>query len=315
LAERQLDLLLALLLASLVGALAALVGARVAARRLSQPVSDLRRAALAFGEGRGMLAPLALPPVEFEPVFAAFQKMADDVQANQDSQEAAARVLAWGEMARQVAHEIKNPLTPIRLGIQHLQRVWRERGDQVGPALEETAPRVLAEIDRLDRIARSFSRYGAPTEGGATLDVMDLPEALAEVAPLYRFGEVGMRVEIVAEDARPVLARHDEVKEVLFNLLENARIAGARLVTLRVAGTTLFVEDDGGGIAETMLPRIFEPRFSATTSGSGLGLAIVRRLVEGWGGSIDAESDAGNGARFVVRFVEGGQGGQGGQGG
>jgi signal transduction histidine kinase len=61
-----------------------------------------------------------------------------------------------------------------------------------------------------------------------------------------------------------------------------------------------------------MLPRIFEPRFSATTSGSGLGLAIVRRLVEGWGGSIDAESDAGSGARFVVRFVAGGQGGQGG---
>ncbi|MDZ4674498.1 MAG: HAMP domain-containing sensor histidine kinase, partial [Gemmatimonadota bacterium] len=263
LAEQQLDLLLGLLLASLLGVAAALIGARLAARRLSRPVADLRRAALAFGEGRGLLPPSALPPVEFEPVFAAFQKMADNVEANQEAQEEAARVLAWGEMARQVAHEIKNPLTPIRLGIQHLQRVWRERGSQVGPALEETAPRVLAEIDRLDRIARSFSRYGAPTEADPRLEAVDLAHELTEVVPLYRFGDAGMEVEIVAEEARLVMARKDEVKEVLFNLLENARIAGARCVRLRVAGLTLVVEDDGGGIPAEMLSRIFEPRFSS----------------------------------------------------
>lgn len=303
LAEQQLDLILGLLLASLLGVVAALVGAQLAARRLSRPVADLRRAALAFGEGRGLLPPSATPPVEFEPVFAAFHKMADDVQANQGAQEEAARVLAWGEMARQVAHEIKNPLTPMRLGIQHLQRVWRERGDQVGPALEETAPRVLAEIERLDRIARSFSRYGAPTEGAGALDAVQLSEELAEVVPLYRFGDAGMAVEIMAEEAGPVLARKDEVKEVLFNLLENARIAGAHRVQLRVSGATLIVADDGSGISAEMLPRIFEPRFSATTSGSGLGLAIVRRLVEGWGATISVSSVPGRGTQFHLEFA------------
>lgn len=302
LAEQQLDLLLALLLASLLGVVAALIGAQLAARRLSRPVADLRRAALAFGRGQGLLPPSAQPPVEFEPVFAAFQKMADDVEANQRAQEEAARVLAWGEMARQVAHEIKNPLTPMRLGIQHLQRVWRERGNEFGPALEETAPRVLSEIDRLDRIARSFSRYGAPTEGGLGLAVVQLADLLAEVVPLYRFGDAGMTVQIVAEGAEPVLARKDEVKEVLFNLLENARIAGARTVVLRTTGPTLHVEDDGSGISAELLPRIFEPRFSATTSGSGLGLAIVQRLVEGWGGTISVSSTPGRGTAFRIDF-------------
>ena len=305
-AEQQLDLILALVLASLLGVVAALVGARLAARRLSRPVADLRRAALAFGEGRGLLPPGDLPPVEFEPVFAAFQKMADDVLANQHTQEEAARVLAWGEMARQVAHEIKNPLTPMRLGLQHLQRVSRERGDQLPAALEETAPRILSEIDRLDRIARSFSRYGAPTEGAPGLEMVNLPLELAEVVPLYRFGDAGMEVEIATVSGAMVLARKNEVKEVLFNLLENARIAGANRVRLRVIGHVLVVEDDGSGMSAEILAKIFEPSFSTTTSGAGLGLAIVRRLVEGWGGRIAVESQPGEGARFTVSFVEGG---------
>lgn len=313
LAERQLDLALALLLASLTGVLAALLAARLAARRLSQPVSDLRRAALAFGEGRGLVPPERDPPVELEPVFAAFQKMADDVRANQEAQERAARVLAWGEMASQVAHEIKNPLTPMRLGIQHLQRVWRDRQERFGPALEETAPRVLAEIDRLDQIARSFSRYGAPAEGSAPLERVDLAQELAEVVPLYRVGAAAMEVEVATMAAGPVRARRGEVKEVLLNLLENARDAGARRVVLRAVGRQLTVQDDGRGMSGEMLDRIFEPRFSTTTSGSGLGLAIVRRIVEGWGGAIGVQSEPGHGATFTIRFADdespGGQGG------
>jgi len=303
LADQQLNLVLALLLACLLGVVAALIGARLAARRLSRPVADLRRAALAFGAGQGMVIPAAEPPVEFQPVFAAFQKMADDVQANQEAQERAARVLAWGEMASQVAHEIKNPLTPMRLGIQHLQRVWKERRDRIGPALEETAPRVLAEIDRLDRIARSFSRYGAPAAEGAGLERVDLIRELSELIPLYRVGEGAMAVEVATTAASPVAARRDEVKEVLLNLLENARNAGARRVVLRAVGRSLSVEDDGHGMAPEMLERIFEPRFSTTTSGSGLGLAIVRRIVEGWGGTIGVISEPGKGTTFTIRFT------------
>ena len=99
-------------------------------------------------------------------------------------------------------------------------------------------------------------------------------------------------------------ARRDEVKEVLINLLENARNAGARRVTVRISdgGYGLAVEDDGRGIAANVLPRVFDPAFSTTSSGSGLGLAIARRLVESWGGTIGLTSAPGRGTTVAIRF-------------
>jgi nitrogen fixation/metabolism regulation signal transduction histidine kinase len=215
----------------------------------------------------------------------------------------AARVLAWGEMARQVAHEIKNPLTPIRLGIQHLQRVRREA---LEATLQETAERILVEIDRLDGIARAFSRFGAPAAEQLPLEPVDLAAAAREVVQLYGLGSGGesaARFEVQTEPgAAPALARKDEVKEVLVNLLENARNAEAKRVTVSVAGggRRLTVVDDGRGIAPEALPRVFEPTFSTTSSGSGLGLAIARRLVESWGGGIVLESDPGRGTTVTL---------------
>jgi signal transduction histidine kinase len=98
-------------------------------------------------------------------------------------------------------------------------------------------------------------------------------------------------------------ARADEVKEVLVNLLENARQAGARHIVVRVLPQRLEVHDDGQGIAAEMLPRIFEPQFSTNTSGSGLGLAIVKRLVEGWGDTVGVESEDGVGTVVTVALV------------
>jgi two-component system nitrogen regulation sensor histidine kinase NtrY len=214
----------------------------------------------------------------------------------------AARVLAWGEMARQVAHEIKNPLTPIRLGVQHLRRVARERPAELEPVLEETVERILGEIDRLDTIARAFSRFGVPASGPAPLERVDIAQAAREVAALYRLSEEGVVVEVKGPERVLVPARLDEVKEVLGNLLENARNAEARTIAVELAPGAFSVRDDGTGIAAELLPRIFEPRFSTTTSGSGLGLPIVRRLVEGWGASVEVESREGWGTAVTVRW-------------
>ncbi len=219
----------------------------------------------------------------------------------------AARVLAWGEMARQVAHEIKNPLTPIRLGIQHLQRV-RGKGQSTTfeATLKETSERILAEIDRLDGIARAFARFGAPSGEGAEqlpLEPVDLAATAREVVQLYDLGSAP-RFEVRTSNGAPppALARKDEVKEVLVNLLENARNAEAKRVTVQVAasGRQLVVADDGRGIPAEVLPRVFEPTFSTTSSGAGLGLAIARRLVESWGGVITLESDPGKGTRVTL---------------
>ena len=159
----------------------------------------------------------------------------------------AERVLAWGEMARQVAHEIKNPLTPMRLGLQHLRRVYRDRREDFDRTLEETAERMLAEIDRLDTIARAFSRFAAPASDTQPLDRIDLGQVVGEVVQLYRLAEEGCEVELKVEPPAYGAGRADEVKEVLVNLLENARNADARRVLVTVRSGEIAVADDGTG--------------------------------------------------------------------
>jgi signal transduction histidine kinase len=411
--RQQRELALILLLGMSLGIAAAVSGAGVVARALTRPVADLRRSALALGQGKRTTLPEVSPPVEFEPVFGAFQRMASDVHASQAALEEARRrtaavlatvstgvvafdgsgrvmianararalthsglgegtplaeafegdweavrfeieqyvrlplpggeareftvgehrlavemaplgsevngvvvalndvtelsraerVLAWGEMARQVAHEIKNPLTPMRLGIQHLRRVYADRRADFDQTLNETAERILSEIDRLDTIARAFSRFAAPAGDTLPVERVDLAAIAADVVQLYRLTADGVQVRLSASDPAWGGARRDEVREVLVNLLENAREAGARTIEVRVAGTGFAVEDDGAGIPAETAARIFEPRFSTNTSGSGLGLAIVRRLVESWGGSVAVESEPGRGT--VVRVTAG----------
>ncbi|MFL5471451.1 MAG: sensor histidine kinase, partial [Gemmatimonadales bacterium] len=407
---RQLDLALVLLLATLAGVAAALSSAQIAARTLSRPVADLRRSALALGKGQPMPSHSERPPLEFEPVFAAFERMAADIRSSQNALEEARRrtatvlatvatgvvavdpagrvliandqavdllgvdlqegepfldrlgsewsplatavsrflmnpntdgsveldvrgrrvalqlaslgpqlrgavlalndvsevsraerVLAWGEMARQVAHEIKNPLTPMRLGMQHLRRVYRDRRTDFDRTLDETADRILAEIDRLDTIARAFSRFAAPALQDQALQKIDLGSAAEEVVQLYRLSEEACSVRLTAEPNAFAAARRDEVKEVLVNLLENARNAGASVVDVRAGPGMVRVSDNGRGIPAELVPRVFEPRFSTTTSGAGLGLAIVKRLVESWGGRVELESTEGEGTVVTVR--------------
>ncbi|MEO8561170.1 MAG: ATP-binding protein [bacterium] len=220
----------------------------------------------------------------------------------------AQRVLAWGEMARQVAHEIKNPLTPIRLGVQHLRRA-RGRPD-FDDVLDQNVTRILTEIDRLDEIARSFSRYGSAPEERPPAEPTDVAAVVQDVVALETLGEgdVEWRCDMRGDPPK-ALARGDELREVLLNLFENARLAHARHVAATVCdartedgarAVQIAVTDDGTGIAADVLPRIFEPHFSTRTSGSGLGLAITRRLVESWGGAVAIESAEGKGTTVTV---------------
>ena len=113
------------------------------------------------------------------------------------------------------------------------------------------------------------------------------------------------RVEVTGRALEPVAARREELMQVVLNLIDNARAAGATRIALELSELTLRVSDDGSGIAPDQLERIFEPTFSTTTSGTGLGLAIVRRLVEGWGGVIAVRSVVGEGTTFEVGFAAG----------
>ena len=212
----------------------------------------------------------------------------------------AQRLFAWAEMARQVAHEIKNPLTPIRLGVQHLRRAHADQRPEFPQILERNVDRVLAEIDRLDEIARSFSKFGVRPGDAAPPDVVDLCRVAEDVVALERMGEAQVEWRVAVPTGVMVRAREGELREVLLNVLENARLAGARCIELAASTAEgrarVTITDNGGGISDDVLARAFEPRFSTRTSGSGLGLAISRRLVESWGGQIALERGPDRGA-------------------
>jgi two-component system nitrogen regulation sensor histidine kinase NtrY len=304
--QRRRDLGILVLLTTLIGAIAALALSGFAARRLARPIGSLRDAALAVAGGRRSDISLPDTAVEFTPVFKAFDRMARDLAESEAQLARAQRVFAWGEMARQVAHEIKNPLTPMRLGIQHLLRAWRDGRPDFGAILEENATRVLTEIDHLDATARSFAQFGAPPEARPPVPACDVAAVVRDVAALQRLGgeeRTEWRLD-GADVARLAMVRPVELREVLLNLAENARAAGARSITatldVQEGLVRLSLADDGVGIAPETLPRVFEPHFSTSSSGSGLGLAISRRLVEDWGGTIRLRSTVGHGTTVEI---------------
>jgi nitrogen fixation/metabolism regulation signal transduction histidine kinase len=276
-------------------------------RQLAGPIGRLRRAATAVGAGH-LRVRLPEPQGEFGQLFASFNRMVRRLRRARVQEVRSARVLAWGEMARQIAHEIKNPLTPIKLSVQHLRRAHHDGRADFGEILDENVDQILIEIDRLSEIARAFSRYGAPGAGEQALAPVDVASVVHESLTLYRAADSPIAYHERIENGLPaVRARPGELKEVLLNLLENARAAldGSGCITVHAGrtaddGVEIAVEDDGPGIPPDLLPRIFEPHFSTRSTGTGLGLAIVRRIVESWGGTVTAESD-GRGTIVRVR--------------
>ncbi len=308
-AIRQSELAHLIMFAALLGGLLSLLLSVVVGRALTGPIGTLARAAAAVGSGNLRVRLPEHTGDEFGALYASFNRMVRRLRRARSQQVRTARVLAWGEMARQVAHEIKNPLTPIKLAVQHLKRTYADRTSDFAAVLDQNVEQIELEIDRLSEIARAFSRYGAPALSTGPLEPVDIEQVVHEALTLYRAGDPDVAYKEDVEINVPrALGRTGELKEVLLNLLENARNAlNGKRGTIRVSAHAqhetieLAVHDTGPGIPSDFLPRVFEPHFSTRSTGTGLGLAIVRRLVESWGGSVTAESELGGGT--VIRVV------------
>jgi two-component system nitrogen regulation sensor histidine kinase NtrY len=211
-------------------------------------------------------------------------------------------------MARQVAHEIKNPLTPIQLSAEHLQRVHADRGEPMSPVLEACVATILGQVRLLRQIAAEFSSFASsPTARRAPADPVRL---IADVVEPYRTG-LGERIHIV-NDVKPplpqVIVDRTLVARALANIVENALHAmpgkGRLQLTSRVDNgfVEVRVADTGVGMDEEALARVFEPYFSTKTTGTGLGLPIARRNIELSGGSIAVESHKDRGTVVTIRL-------------
>jgi len=278
------------------------------AERIADPVRRLTRATgrVARGDFDARIAVRSTD--ELRRLVDAFNSMAAELGAQRVQLERTHRIEAWAEMARQVAHEIKNPLTPIQLSAEHLQRVHADRGEPLGPVLENCVSSILSQVRLLRQISSEFSSFASsPT---ARRSPVALPELVAEVIDPYRTGLKG-RVEIVNKvpaSLPPVLVDRTLTGRAFSNIVENALHAmpGGGSLTIEAAvepsDVRLEVTDTGAGMDQEALERVFEPYFSTKTTGTGLGLPIARRNIELNGGSIEVRTVKGEGTTVSVRL-------------
>jgi signal transduction histidine kinase len=293
-------------LASLAFLAAAALLAQSVARRISGPIRDLTAATqrIARGDLAARVAPLSRD--ELHDLVESFNQMAGDLESQRRDLERSNRLAAWAEMARQVAHEVKNPLTPIQLSAEHLRRVFRDGGADFEQTLERCTDTILRQVTTLRRIVTEFSAFARPP--ATALEPQEMGALLEDVLAPYLAAlppEVTLRLE---RGSSPALVRGDRrlLERAVLNLVENALQAVAERgeIAVRLARREgrieVEVEDNGPGLDPEIRERIFEPFFSTKTGGSGLGLALVKKIAEDHGGGVSLTSETGRYTRAVL---------------
>lgn len=284
----------------------------VVARRLAAPVRGLARATGRIADGdlearvpvHGTLTELRLLAASVERLV----RRIPDVR-RQMREEAAA------DLARRVAHDIKNALAPIGLAADYIRRVLREpRGRDPERAVDESVSEILGQVERLRRISSEFSALGAPLR----LETVDLTKLVGDTVAPYLRSRAGPRIGFSGAPSPPARADPEIVARIVENLMQNALEAihdssdpdvGEAEISVRVRPAQharwirIEVEDSGPGVPEDLHERIFDAAFSTRTRGSGLGLANARRFAEAHGGRVNA-SPRGGGRSGLVLTVE-----------
>ncbi len=217
------------------------------------------------------------------------------------------RESAWREMAKQVAHEIKNPLTPMKLSVQHLQRTWKDDGPDMDEKMERLTKTIIEQIDTLSNIATEFSNFAKMPK--ANLEKINIKEIIVNTIALFHDSEnLELVFETTIHSDAYVYADKEQLLRVFNNLIKNASQAipeerkGKIVVTLSDEKQQFLVaiSDNGAGIKEDVLDKIFVPNFTTKTGGMGLGLAMVKNIVETVNGRIWFETKTGAGTTFYV---------------
>lgn len=286
----------------LLGAIIVYAGTRIAghlSRQLSRPIGELvewtgyirRREALPT-ESPKKGAP------EFGVLRDALRGMADELDIGRERELEAARLRAFREVARRVAHEMKNPLTPIRFAVAQLTR-------NAIPAQAEALEVLTTESGRLEQLAREFADFGRLPEGPAA--EVDLGELLEELVRTSLPPEV--QTAVTADPATPRVMGHlDPLRRAFSNVLRNGAEAQGGAGELRVMitpwrdGAEVRIADRGPGIRASDRERIFQPYVTTKKEGTGLGLALVRQTIEVHGGTVTVEENVAGGAVFVFRI-------------
>ncbi len=288
-------------------AILAIVTGSVLAGRLARPLEVLAESAERTSLGSTDTEVARTDRGEVGELQTAFNRMIRRLAAQKDELSRLERLAAWREIAQSLAHEIKNPLTPIQLAVQELRDRYPGNDDRYGALLSDCGEIVDEEVAALRRLVREFSEFARLPE--PVRKQGDPAELLRELGKLY-----GERVTVAAQDERLAWFDREEMKRALINLVDNGLAACESagcdpVVNLRAAEErgmlVITVEDHGTGLSDDKRAKIFEPHFTTKTDGMGLGLPIVQGIVYGHGGTIEVESEEGVGTTFRLLLPTG----------
>lgn len=287
-----------------------IVGSVVLSGRLTKPLSLIQTGLKKISRGDMKTKVPVTSRDEIGSLANAYNNMVERLEEAQKELVKAERESAWKEMAQQVAHEIKNPLTPMKLNLQHLQRQLEQNPDKVlelKPVIEKTANNIIGQIESLNKIASDFSKFAQPIQ--EPKEPVDLTDLLESVSDLYNH-EFAVHVDLNMPDQHiQINAVKDELRRVLVNLMKNSiEACDKKPAVVQISleknskDVLMKISDNGTGIDEEDRERVFVPKFSTKSSGTGLGLAISKKIVEAHGGDIWFESKNGHGTIFFVRL-------------
>lgn len=245
------------------------------------------------------------PTDEIGKLVSSYNEMIDELEESAAKLARSEREQAWREMAKQVAHEIKNPLTPMRLSVQSFERKFDPEDPKSEKKVKEFSKTLVQQIDTMSNIASAFSNFAdMPAQQKETLNVVKVTKLALDIfhEPYIHF--IADEEEIIAKLDRTQLIR------VVTNLVKNAIQAVPDVDTPRILVTVsskngfakISVADNGIGIADELKHKIFEPKFTTKSSGMGLGLGMVKNIVENYRGTIEFTSQVGKGTVFTVKF-------------
>lgn len=249
---------------------------------------------------------LETPGEEIGKLVDSYNRMIDELEESAVKLARSEREQAWREMAKQVAHEIKNPLTPLRLTVQSFERKFDPNDPDIQKKVNEFSKTLIQQIDTMSNIATAFSSFAdMPAQQNETLNVVKVVRLALEIFNEDFIHFISDEEQIIAKLDRTQLIR------VITNLVKNAIQAVPDVESPRILVTVaseggdqvkISVADNGVGISDEFRQKIFEPKFTTKSSGTGLGLGMVRNIVENYGGTINFTSQVGKGTVFCVKF-------------
>jgi signal transduction histidine kinase len=245
---------------------------------------------------------------EMKTLIDGFNAMIKNLKRHEQEIAELSKKAAWAEMAQKIAHEIKNPLTPIQLSAEHLLRVYEDRREDFDRAIKESVSYIITEVDNLRKIAQEFLELSKVTS--LKKEPFDLKNLVAEVISPYKkmLSERIKLREVYQGETFPLLADKSRIKIAFRNIFINAieAIRGKGIVEIRLSAERkelmLQVRDSGQGMEKEILDKIFDPYFSTKDVGTGLGLPIAKKVIEDHGGSIRADSQIGHGTIITIKL-------------